>query len=322
MQDNDVAAFKSRVEKLQLFRKHCMIEGIDYGTIVGKRPVLLKPGAEKLLLWSRLYPRTSQVESVLDWTGANHEGEPFFYFNISVALYDDSGKEVANCQGNANSWEAKYRYRWLKDIDIPEGINIETLQKRTAVSTDWAFAIEKAETSGKYGKPQSYWDKFTLAIAADEAKIFQKEASWKKGKNPSTETAVQIVDHLYRCLNPEQSDIVNTVAKIAQKRSLVGVTLIGTMSSGAFTQDLEDMSLGDIQEWRPGWKEFYNRVIPGIPKLLKAVESLDDKANLIGKLLKDKYDMGTSWDSALATSAHTYLLKLEEQVDNSESIVE
>lgn len=321
MQDNDVMAFKSRIEKLQLFRQHCMVEGVDYGTIIGKKPVLLKPGAEKLLLFSHLHPRPSQVESVLDWTGVDHNGEPFFYFNISVALFNNNDREVASSFGNANSWEAKHRYRWLKDIDISEGVDIESLQKRTSVSTEWGFAIEKAEIGGKYGKPQAYWDKFTLAMAADEAKIFQKEASWKKGKNPSTEMAVQIVDHLYRCLNPEQPDIVNTVAKMAFKRALVGATLIGTMSSGAFTQDLEDMSLGEVQEWRPGWQEFYNRVIPGIPKLLKEVESLTDKSNLIGNLLKNQYDMAF-WDSALATSAHQYLLKLEEQVDNFEPIGE
>src|SRR6185369_11171744 len=64
--------------------KQLMQEGVDYGKIPGTsdKPALLKPGAEKLCNLFGMVARFEFLEKVEDWTGANHNGEPFFYYQI------------------------------------------------------------------------------------------------------------------------------------------------------------------------------------------------------------------------------------------------
>jgi hypothetical protein len=278
---------------------------------VGTKPTLLKPGAEKLSAWFNLSPRLKLAESILDWTGEDHGGEPLFYFRYYCSLFDDRDYIVGESYGSANSWETKYRYRWVKEEDVPENLHLVDLKRRVSVFEEWEFALNKRETTGKYGKPESYWQKFDLALAAGEARQIEKPASWDNNK---LTPKIQIVDYMYRVANSESPDIINTVEKMAMKRAFVGSVLIGTQASVAFTQDLEE--LGELQEWRPGWSEFYTKVIPAIPNLMGGARSREQEVTVLSGLMKDKYDL-EQWDSALASSAMEYLIKLNEEAGES-----
>lgn len=101
--------------------------------------------------------------------------------------------------------------------------------------TEYAFAVDKGETSGKYGKPASYWQTFRSAIAAGTAKKITKT-----NKSGKVSDAWEIDGTLYRVPNPDIADVANTVLKQSAKRSLVAVVLIAANASEFFTQDLDD----------------------------------------------------------------------------------
>lgn len=221
------------------FTKQIMVDGQDFGTIPGtNKPSLLKPGAEKLCNFFGLEPEFIDVEKSLDWTGEDHGGEPFIYYHYRCRLMKHDRCFGAG-EGSCNSWESKYRYRWVSEdspLLAPYRDKLDTLPKRGGTITEPAFAIEKGETSGRYGKPAEHWQRFRDAIAAGTARKVTRKT--KAGKNMD---AWEIGGEEYRIPNPDIADIANTVMKMGQKRALVAATLIATSASEFFTQDVEDM---------------------------------------------------------------------------------
>jgi hypothetical protein len=98
---NTVTEFVSRVLR----------KDVDYGVIPGTdKPTLLKPGAEKLITFFGLSTRFHLIERIEDWEGADHGGEPFFYYLYRCQLSRDQ-LLIAEADGSCNSRESKYRYR-------------------------------------------------------------------------------------------------------------------------------------------------------------------------------------------------------------------
>jgi hypothetical protein len=223
-----------RQEVLQIFMRKLLVDGIDYGKIPGtppdSKPVLLKPGAEKVMAFFGYVPMY-QVKDIEDWTGAKY-GEPLFYYRYMCSLEKD-GAVVGTGEGSANSWESKYRYRW--QAEPPKGVDKASLLSRDAGLIEPDFAINKAETTGKYGKPKEYWDAFKTAIKNGTAKRVQKEK-----KDGSNMAAWEIGGTMYRVPNPDFADVINTCQKMGQKRAMIAAVLTATGLSQYFTQDLED----------------------------------------------------------------------------------
>lgn len=211
--------------------------GIDYGTVPGTdKDVLLKPGAEKLASFFGLTPDYIELEATEDWIGADHAGEPFFSYRYKCDLYKGEHR-VGQGIGSCNSWEKKYRWRWIDETDLPPNLNPDRLMTRKGQLVEFQFAINNAETAGKYGKPQEYWDNFKASIKAGEAqKILKKTA---KGQELDA-WAIESVS--YRVPNEDIFSQVNTIDKMAQKRALVAAILVAANVSELFTQDLEDLS--------------------------------------------------------------------------------
>ena len=209
---------------------------VDYGVVPGtsQKPTLLKPGAEKMASFFALAPRFIDIEKVEDWTGTEHGGEAFFYYRIRCQL-SRNGMVIGEADGSCNSWETKYRYRWVKETDVPDHLDHAMIPHRDGAISEFAFAIDKAETSGQYGKPAEYWQRFKDAIMAGTA--VRSERPTKGGKNLPAWT---IGTTLYRVPNGDVAEVVNTILKMAQKRALVAATLIATNVSDFFTQDIED----------------------------------------------------------------------------------
>lgn len=210
-----------------------MKSGVDYGTIPGSaKPALLKAGAEKATSFFGLSTKFTDAETIEDWTGKDHNGEPFLFYRQSCTLYRGE-RMIASADGSCNSWEKKYRYRWV--TSIPAGIDASLLKTRDGKASEFAFAVEKGETSGKYGKPADYWQKFRDAIDAGTAVKIKRKTS--KGNEMD---AWEIGAIEYCLQNDEIPDLANTILKMAQKRALVAATLIATGLSDYFTQDIED----------------------------------------------------------------------------------
>lgn len=226
-----------RREAIVLFTRKVMTPGIDFGAVPGTdKPTLLKPGAEKLCTLFGLTPRFEIVEGVTDWMGKTH-GEPFFYFHYRCLMYRGDAL-IASGEGSCNSMESKYRYRWVGEADVPEHLNKATLKTRGGKISEFTFAVDKAETGGKYGKPAAYWLQFQDAIEKKTAVIVKK-----KVKDGREFDAWEIDSTLYRVPNPDVADQVNTIQKMAQKRALIAATLIAVNASEFYTQDMEDFAI-------------------------------------------------------------------------------
>jgi hypothetical protein len=237
----NVRAAIQRYQDQKDFISSVLHVGVDFGAIPGtSKNTLLKPGAEKLAWFFGLRPVFEDVEKVEDWTGKDHGGEPFFYYREKCTLYKD-GQIVASADGSCNSMEKKYRYRWVVAADVPANMDKARLQTKGGRISEFDFALDKSETSGQYGKPAEYWKQFQQAIQDKTATRISKKT--KSGKEYP---AWEIDSTLYAIPNTEIADLVNTILKMAQKRSLVAVVLIGANASEWFTQDMEDFIDGSF----------------------------------------------------------------------------
>ena len=222
------------------FTRRMMVRDLDFGETPGNsKPALLKPGAEKLCNFFGLEPEFTATAEEMDWLGVQHGGETFCYARYCCRLHRH-GRVVADAEGSCNSWESRYRYRWVPPEQLPECADLTRLLKRGGRRTlcEFEFAVERAEITGVYGKTPEYWDKFRAEISAGTARSVERDT--RHGKSPAWE--IDIDTTLYRIPNPDAADLFNTIQKMAQKRALVAATLIATGSSEFFTQDLEDLS--------------------------------------------------------------------------------
>lgn len=231
-----------RKTQINQFIGQVLVEETDYGKIPGTgnqpKKTLLKPGAEKLCSIFGLAPRYVKEIVVEDWTGENHGGEPLFSYEYRCQLYRGE-RFMGESIGSANTWETKHRYRWVAEDVAKLRTDFDLLPKRGGAKTlaEPAFAVEKKETGGQYGKPAEYWQQWEEAIREKRAKLVVGKT--KAGK-PMDKWEMTINQTLYRVPNPDVADCINTCQKMAQKRALVAAVLVVTNCSDAFTQDLDD----------------------------------------------------------------------------------
>lgn len=208
--------------------------GIDYGPIPGTdKNALKKPGAEKLANAFGYCPEFEEVNVVRQWTGP----EPLFAFEYRCNLRSiETGKIVATAIGECNSYESKYRWRWVQAHEVEPRTDLSVYRTRTDLVREPVFAIEKAETAGKYGKPADYWQRFNEAIGkgtASRVKVPRAKGDPMDGW--------EIKTTLYRVPNEDVFSLVNTISKMAQKRALIAAVLIGCNASEFFAQEPESL---------------------------------------------------------------------------------
>lgn len=226
-----------RHRALAQFIREILVEGEDYGKIPGTdtKPVLLKPGAEKLCAFFGYAP-VYTVTDIEDWMG-HRFGEPLFYYRYTCTLMKD-GAPVGSGEGSANTWESKYRWRWVTESALPADVDRSKMATRGGAVMEFDFAIEKGETGGQYGKPAEYWAKWRKAIESGVARAVEKTS--KTGKKLK---AWEMDGTLYRVPNADFADVINTTQKMGQKRAYIAATLSATGASQYFTQDLEDIPM-------------------------------------------------------------------------------
>ncbi len=234
----DIEQAVNRFRTLVRFVESVMREGIDYGTIPGTgKPTLYKPGAEKLCTLFGLTCRFRLLKSIEDWTGEQFDGEPLFYYLYRCQLHRGD-LLVAEADGSCNSRESKYRWRYAD---------------RVCPFCDQATIIKGKED---YGGGWLCWRK--------------KGGCGAKFAEGDLVIEDQVVG---RILNEDIASQVNTIQKMAQKRSLVAATLIAVNASEFFTQDIEDLTgmdgedvengndpskTHDLSKWdRPDWSEHF-----------------------------------------------------------------
>lgn len=193
-------------ESIVKFVQNIMVKDQDYGVIPGtnSKPVLLKPGAEKLCSFFGLEPEFTVLNEEADWTGEKHGGEPFYYIRYHCRL-TRNGVTRGVGEGSCNSWESRYRYRQA-NRKCPACGAEAIIKGKDEYGGGWLCFTKKGGCGSKFG---------------------DKDKS--------------IIDQVVgRVPNPDVADQVNIIQKIAQKRALVPATLLATSGSEFFTQDLED----------------------------------------------------------------------------------
>lgn len=180
---------------------------VDYGRIPGtEKLTLLKPGAEKLTTFFGLSTSFQLIERIEDWTGAGHDGEPFFYYLYRCQLRRGE-LLVAEADGSCNSRETKYRYREANRA-CPACAQAAIIKGREEYGGGWICFRKRGGCGAKYRDGDAGIE------------------SQPTGRVP----------------NPDIADQVNTIQKMGQKRAIVAAVLIAVNASEFFTQDAEDFS--------------------------------------------------------------------------------
>lgn len=197
-----------------------LVNGSDFGVIpgTGSKPTLLKPGAEKLCTFFGLRPTFEAVKETEDWTGKDHDGEPFFYYWMRCRLIRD-GEIMAEGDGACSSRESKYRYRQGE---------------------------RKCPTCGKSAIKRSKFPPRNNPSATPGWYCYDKAGGC--GANFAHDDKAITEQITGRVLNPDVADQQNTILKMACKRSLIAATLIGVNASEFFTQDIEDLAEDGVIE--------------------------------------------------------------------------
>lgn len=122
-----LAEMKTKMQLVQKFFKDVMVKGQDYGVIPGTdKPTLYKSGAEKL---SELYGYAPIIKHVEEEKNIE---TGFYRARVTVALvHRRTGITVAEGVGEANTMESRYRYRWVPEWKMPEGVDKTALYSET-----------------------------------------------------------------------------------------------------------------------------------------------------------------------------------------------
>jgi hypothetical protein len=202
-------SIESAVERYQQvteFVSRVLRNDVDYGVIPGtEKRTLLKPGAEKLTTFFGLSTRFHLLERIEDWTGDDHGGEPFFYYLYRCQLLRGDAA-IAESDASCNSRETKYRWREAQRTCPACGV-AAIIKGREEYGGGWVCFRKRGGCGAKY---------------------------------PDGDQTIE-GQQTGRVFNPDICDQVNTIQKMAQKRSLVAAVLIAVNASEFFTQDVEDM---------------------------------------------------------------------------------
>lgn len=106
---------KSKLELVRNFMNQVMVKNFDYGVITGtgNKPILLKPGAEKLC---ELYGFTHLIKDKR--TERDLETGYFLAEVVVQIVHRQTGLVIAEGVGECSSFESKYRYRWFLESEI------------------------------------------------------------------------------------------------------------------------------------------------------------------------------------------------------------
>ncbi len=226
-----VDAILKQRQEVEALVEHVFIEGVHYGELFpgAKKRGLKLAGAELIGSLFGIRPDPVGLSIVEDWANG------LFAYRYLVNLRSIGSDQIVGAGiGNCNSREDKYAWRWVKAHEVPSHMDLATLMTRGGKATEFVFAVEKAETTGKYGKPAEYWQRFQAAI--DDGTAL---AVTKTSRDGRVFEAWEIDAVEYRIPNDNPYSIANTIDKMAQKRGFVKAIAGMAALSGMF-EAMED----------------------------------------------------------------------------------
>jgi hypothetical protein len=130
---------------MEIYRR-IMQKDTDYGVIPGTpKPTLYQPGAQILRLAAGYGVEMEHTETdrnlAIGWIS----------HSFTCRLTNADGMVVGICEGSANSYEDRYRWRWLSERDLPKGIDKDSLvsKKRTGKFNEYhVYRVENENPAG------------------------------------------------------------------------------------------------------------------------------------------------------------------------------
>lgn len=136
-----ISNIMTKINTMQALIQKTLKPEHDFGVIPGtNKPTLLKPGAEKILM---MFGLTSEYE-FLDKIEDFQKG--FFSYSVKCIL-TKNGNKITEGVGHANTYEGRYRWRWVKEQDLPVNIDKDSLISRT---NRWGKTEYKVENDDPY----------------------------------------------------------------------------------------------------------------------------------------------------------------------------
>jgi hypothetical protein len=198
-----VEGIKANMLKVRELQASVLKENEDFGLIpgCGKKPTLLKSGAEKLAMAFGL--SASYQTQRIDLPDSHRE------YIVTATIVTCEGRILGQGVGSCSTMESKYR--WRKSERICPSCGATALIKDKYSKGQFAGGWLCFEKKGGCG------EKFVSGDPAIEEQVTG------------------------RVENPDIADQYNTILKMAEKRAFVCGVLICTAASGLFTQDIEDL---------------------------------------------------------------------------------
>lgn len=133
------------------FLEGVLVKGTDYVKLpdCGDKVALSKGGGEKVLKWHGYYCDGICINKKEDW-----DLGLFAYVYRAEIKQVGTGMVVGAAEGECNSWEPKYRYRWVFDNEIPSNVDRSTLVTKTrkAKKTGKEFTMYRLENPDPAGE--------------------------------------------------------------------------------------------------------------------------------------------------------------------------
>lgn len=160
------AEVKGQRQLLEEIYRSTMIPGTDYGLIPGtKERALLKPGAEVLRLGFNFEVEMTMEKDLdlqADWIS----------IDARCSLKDIEGRVVGQADANANSYESKFRYRWVSEKQIPSHIDKDSLvtrEQRGAYGNYTQYRLPTEDMGGLIHTLTRYAEKRAFVAAVHQA---------------------------------------------------------------------------------------------------------------------------------------------------------
>ena len=124
--------YLQRKNEIQNLLREVFELNVDYGKIEGiDKPMIFKPGIEKLLEFYGLGHRLTVVKEIEDWEGG------FFSYRVKCTVFFlRNGMTLTEGLGAANSNETKYAARWVFPNELPKGTDLSKLETREYARRD------------------------------------------------------------------------------------------------------------------------------------------------------------------------------------------
>lgn len=172
-----MAQMAQMIELKKAFLRDQLKEGIDRDYAVvpgcGDRKVLLKPGAEKLLEWHNYYPDFKPVTEKEDW-----DIGLFAYVYRCEIKQRGTGIVISTSEGDASTFESKYRYEWKFEAQVPDGTDLKSLTQKVYKRRDGSTFIkyrlpvddpaDKRNTVRKMAQKRAFIGATVLATATSD----------------------------------------------------------------------------------------------------------------------------------------------------------